>query len=273
MLLTAPDGHRIGYDDLGSRHGPALVLLPGTTGARSMWERTGYVEAFRSIARVLPMDLVGRGESDRPHEPAAYGIPRHARDVLHLLDVLGIDRATVWGHSMGGRIGFELAASHPDRVVALIATGATGHGMTPYQAWLVHNDVPRLRAEGMARVVDAWASFIDVPDWMRQDYLASDPLALAASIEANAAWPGVEDRFESIGVPVLLLIGEREPIIDQAREAAARVRRCVLAELEGLDHIGAFTRSDVACAIALEWLRGLWAPQGVSPGGDNPVEK
>jgi pimeloyl-ACP methyl ester carboxylesterase len=266
-FATAPDGLRIAFDEEGE--GPALVLLAGSLGDRSQWRRAGYVDAFRSIARVISVDPLGRGESDAPHDPSLYGIERHAGEVLAVLDTLGIDRATVWGHSFGGRVGFELAARHPERTVALIATGASGHGLSPFARALAES-ADALVEHGLPAAVERYAQAVDVPGWMRENWARGDAEALAASLRANARYGGAEDAFASLAVPVLLLAGETDPVIVQARETAERVPRCVLVELEGLDHVSSFTRSDIAVALALEFMRGLWT---VSPGGDNPVEK
>jgi len=269
-FATAPDGPRIAFDEEGE--GPALVLLAGSLGDRSQWRRAGYVDAFRSIARVISVDPLGRGESDAPHDPSLYGIERHAGEVLAVLDTLGVDRATVWGHSFGGRVGFELAARHPERTVALIATGASGHGLSPFARALVESADALVR-HGLPAAVERYAQAVDVPDWMRENWARGDAEALAASLRANARYGGADDAFASLAVPVLLLAGETDPVIVQARETAERVPRCVLVELEGLDHVSSFTRSDIACALALEFVRDLWFTEGKSPGGDNPVEK
>jgi pimeloyl-ACP methyl ester carboxylesterase len=269
-FATAPDGLRLAYDDEGQ--GPALVLLPGSLGDRAQWREAGYVDAFRSIARVIAVDPLGRGECDAPHDDAAYGIERHAGDVLAVLDALGIERATVWGHSFGGRVGFELAARHPDRVVGLIATGASGHGLSPFSRALAESSEALLQ-HGLPAAVERYAQAVDVPEWMRENWARGDAEALAASLRANARYGGADDAFASLAVPVLLLVGEADPVLAQARETAERVPRCVLVELEGLDHVSSFTRSDIAVALALEFLRDLWVPGAMSPGGDNPVEK
>jgi pimeloyl-ACP methyl ester carboxylesterase len=260
------DGVRIGYEEAGS--GPALVLLPGSLGDRTQWRTAGYVDAFSPVARVIAVDPLGRGESDAPHDEARYGIPRHGEDVLTVMDSLGIDRAVVWGHSMGGRSGFDLAVRHPDRVVALIATGASGHSHSPFTQALADSS-EQLAANGLPRAAALYARFLDVPPWMIENWSRGDAEAMAASLRANARWEGAQHAFATLEVPVLLLAGERDPVLEQALETARAVPRCVLVELEGVDHVSSFVPSDVPSALALEFLRDLW----LSPGVDNPVEK
>jgi pimeloyl-ACP methyl ester carboxylesterase len=78
--------------------------------------------------RVVAIDLPGFGDSDKPF-PAAYDARFFAKWVVATLDKLGIDRAHVLGHSMGGRVALEVGMTAPDRTDRLVA-------MTPSMAWL-----------------------------------------------------------------------------------------------------------------------------------------
>jgi lipase len=81
--------------------------------------------AFNALARhlgpsrsLVGVDLRGRGDSDKPE--SGYGLEEHAGDVIRVLDHLGLDRATLVGHSMGGFVALETALSYPDRVRAIV---------------------------------------------------------------------------------------------------------------------------------------------------------
>lgn len=78
--------------------------------------------------RVVAIDLPGFGDSDKPLA-APYDAPFFARWVLATMDALGIGRAHVLGHSMGGRVALEVGMRHPERVEGLVL-------MTPSMAWL-----------------------------------------------------------------------------------------------------------------------------------------
>jgi pimeloyl-ACP methyl ester carboxylesterase len=256
MPSVDADGVEIVYDLEGPAGTFPLVLHHGTAGGGAQWRRAGYVELLAPRARVMVVDARGRGRSGKPHDTAAYGIERHAADVLEVLDAEGVERADVWGWSMGGRVAFELAASHPDRVRGLIVTGATGAGLGPYLEFLLAQ-AELFRTATMEEAIGQWLQYVEVPGWLREEWLRDDPLALAASNEAIASWGGVTDRLERIGAPALLLVGDREPILEEARQAAARMRRCRLVELEGCDHISAFTRADLAVPHVLAFLGDL----------------
>lgn len=118
---STEDGTRIAYQVRGS--GPALVLLSGQSNSHHWWD--GVREDFEDEQTTVSLDYRGTGDSDKPDEP--YSTRGFATDVLAVLDDLSIERAAVYGTSMGGRVAQWLAADHPDRVAALIL-GCTSPG-------------------------------------------------------------------------------------------------------------------------------------------------
>ncbi|MEU2436234.1 alpha/beta fold hydrolase [Streptomyces rubradiris] len=118
---TTPDGTRIAYQLRG--RGTPLVLLAGQANDHHWWDtvRTD----FHPARSTLTLDYRGTGDSDKPDAP--YSTELFARDVIAVLDELGIDRADVYGTSMGGRVAQQLAARHPHRVGALVL-GCTSPG-------------------------------------------------------------------------------------------------------------------------------------------------
>ena len=100
---------------------PTLVLAPGLTANAHSFD--GLVTAgLAEVAHVLALDLRGRGESDQPD--SGYAMEDHARDVLGLLDALGLERVVMGGHSFGGLLTYWLAANHPERVERCIVLDA-----------------------------------------------------------------------------------------------------------------------------------------------------
>ena len=86
---------------------------------------TAQHRAFNALARYLMgsrglvgVDLRGRGDSAKPE--SGYGLKAHAADMIRVLDYLGLERAVIVGHSMGGFVALKSALSYPDRVRALI---------------------------------------------------------------------------------------------------------------------------------------------------------
>lgn len=117
----AANGVRLAYQTAGA--GSPLILLAGQANNHHWWN--GIRADFETRYRTITLDWRGTGASDKPDEP--YSTTGFADDVVAVLDDLGIDRAAVYGTSMGGRVAQWLAARHPERVAALIL-GCTSPG-------------------------------------------------------------------------------------------------------------------------------------------------
>lgn len=99
-------------------HGPDVLLIHGWSSSRWMWE--GLSAALARSFRCWSLDLPGFGDSDKPEE-AWYTIPNYTEVVYHFAETMGLRRARVIGHSMGGLIALDYAATHAERVARLVA--------------------------------------------------------------------------------------------------------------------------------------------------------
>jgi esterase len=105
----------LSFRDLGAAGQPSLVILHGMLGSSRNWQTAGrdLAETFH----VLAPDLRNHGES--PHAPT-MSYAEMMDDVVGWLDAQGLERVTLLGHSMGGKVAMLLASRHPDRVERLI---------------------------------------------------------------------------------------------------------------------------------------------------------
>lgn len=120
-------GYRRAYRMAGS--GPALLLLHGIGDSSESW-----VPALTALARdhtVIAPDLLGHGGSDKPR--ADYAVAAYANGMRDLLDILGVERATVVGHSLGGGVAAQMSYQYPERCerLVLVASGGAGRDVTP----------------------------------------------------------------------------------------------------------------------------------------------
>jgi pimeloyl-ACP methyl ester carboxylesterase len=109
------DGRRHSVVDVGK--GPALLLLHGLGGSLYDWRH--LIRPLSRTHRVIVVDLLGAGESDIP-EAEDYSIAAQARRVKGLMDLLGVDRASVVGNSYGGGIALKLTQDWPERLERLV---------------------------------------------------------------------------------------------------------------------------------------------------------
>ena len=110
-------GYRIAYDVHGEGD-RVLVLVHGLLMNRRMYDRLAPEIASRGN-RVITVDLLGHGRSDRPADRHLYSMTAFADQVLALIDHLGLEAPAIGGTSLGANVGLEFASRHPDRTGAL----------------------------------------------------------------------------------------------------------------------------------------------------------
>jgi pimeloyl-ACP methyl ester carboxylesterase len=135
MASFTSDGVQIAYDDVSPPGGAerTIVLVHGFASNRNEgWKRTGWYSAFeRRRMRAIALDQRGHGESEKLYDPDAYVREKLAGDVLNLMDHLGVERANLFGYSMGARTALAAALAAPERVTNLILGGVGGKLLEP----------------------------------------------------------------------------------------------------------------------------------------------
>ena len=116
-------GHKISYRTDGDASGAPLVLLAGFSRWSDNWWDVGYVTELRDEYRVIAIDRLGHGDSDKSHDASQYLEHLIVSDIVAVLDAESVDRAFVWGFSMGARNAAAVAALEPSRVAALVLGG------------------------------------------------------------------------------------------------------------------------------------------------------
>jgi pimeloyl-ACP methyl ester carboxylesterase len=120
--LIETNGIRLHVVDHGGR-GPTLILTPGLTANARFFDAI-VSDGLGVGVRVLAVDLRGRGLSDKPD--SRYTMADHSRDILGLLDALGLEQVILGGHSFGGLLTYFFAARHPGRVSKCVVLDAPG---------------------------------------------------------------------------------------------------------------------------------------------------
>jgi pimeloyl-ACP methyl ester carboxylesterase len=120
-------GHDVAYRQAGS--GPLLVMIHGIAGSSGTWVPSMPLLAERFT--VIAPDLLGHGESAKPR--GDYSLGAYASGIRDLLGVLGHERATVVGHSLGGGVAMQFAYQFPQMVerLVLVASGGLGKEVNP----------------------------------------------------------------------------------------------------------------------------------------------
>ncbi len=120
-------GHRRAFVRVGS--GPVLLLLHGLGCDHTTW--APVIESLAKRYTVIAPDLLGHGASDKPR--ADYSVGGYANGMRDLLTVLGIESATVIGHSFGGGVAMQFAYQFPERTerLVLVCSGGLGPQVSP----------------------------------------------------------------------------------------------------------------------------------------------
>ena len=113
------EGHRLAYLDEGS--GPPVLLIHGIPTSSLLWRHV--IPALARSHRVIAPDMLNYGKSDKPLH-ADVSIAAQARLMIGLLDALGIARADVISHDIGGGVAQIMAVRDPERVTRLVLSNA-----------------------------------------------------------------------------------------------------------------------------------------------------
>jgi pimeloyl-ACP methyl ester carboxylesterase len=249
-------GHRVSYRTAGS--GPLLVLIHGIAGSSATW--ADVIPRLAEHYTVVAPDLLGHGDSAKPRTD--YSLGAYASAVRDLLGVLGHERGTIVGHSLGGGVAMQFAYQFPERCerLVLVSSGGLGHELhlilraaaLPGAEWVlpvlcsralcdaVHGAARVLRRAGLRAAPDleeTWRSFASL----------SDPEARLAFIHTVRTVIDIKGQRASAGdrlylaaeVPTMIIWGAHDPLIPvaHAHSAHERIRE---SRLEIFPHAGHF---------------------------------
>ncbi len=224
-------GLRLHFELAGPDRGRPIVLVHGFASDYELnWVGTRWQETLTGAGwRVIGLDCRGHGRSAKPHDPSAYARTTMAADVVQLLDHLGIERADYLGYSMGARIGLELVLAHPERLRRAVLGGLGSWGAGD-------------RAEAIARRLRGDETVTDPTAVQFHDFAAARP---ANDLEALACCilgpqPPLEPRrLATVRVPVLIVVGELDPIARGAAEIARQIPGARHVTIPGRNHLNA----------------------------------
>lgn len=118
--LALGNGLQLSYTESGDRAGLPVLFLHGYSDS---WRSYGrLLVQLPSWMRAVAVSVRGHGDSSKPD--SAYSVREMSEDLVPLLDVLGIERAVIAGHSMGSLVAQRFAIDHPERMLSLVLMGA-----------------------------------------------------------------------------------------------------------------------------------------------------
>ena len=215
-------GQRLHVRDSGPKNAPAVIMIHGFGSSLHTWEP--WARALQDDYRVIRFDLPGAGLSE-PDSTGDYTDARTVELLSALMDRLGIERASLIGNSIGGRIAWTFAAEKPERVAKLVLVSPDGfaspgiaYGQKPEVPAMVHVmryvlPKPLVRTNLAAAYGDPTALTEETLDRYYDLMLAPGVrAAMIARMEQSVRTDPVP-LLRRIQVPVLLLWGEKDAMI------------------------------------------------------------
>lgn len=250
---------RLHYQMDGS--GPPLVLLAGMLSDGASW--APVLDALAARFTVIRPDNRTTGRTLPPDAPA--GLAEWAGDVAELLDHLGLPRAHVAGHSLGGAIALHLSATAPERVKRLALLAASPIRLARNEALFRH--LLALRGAGMPP--DLWLRGLF--PWLFGPQVYDDPALVEAAVAQSLAYPytptpaamarqvgALEGVSRALALPqapppMLAILGGRDLLLpaDTARAGLAALPGCRIIEIAEAGHS---VHWDAAGAVAAHLL-------------------
>lgn len=244
---------RLSYDEFGS--GPAVVLLHGLCGSRAYWKPV--VEPLSKRFRVVVPDLRGHGLSPAPE--GKYTMESMAADVIRLLDDLNIDRAVLFGHSLGGYVTLAAAETCPARLAGWGLVHSTAYPDDEQAKLNRAKAIATIRAEGVKPFVDELVPKLfapgrtetipDIVENVRTIGYGTPAQGAIGVLEGMRERPDRLHVLKRAEVPVALIAGARDQIVPVWKTHAVETPNIQPYTLPEAGHMGMFESPDELVGI------------------------
>src|SRR5450830_1498764 len=246
MQFVVSDGRRIHYEVSGA--GPDLFLHHGFTSRSQAWRFFGFTEVLQQHYRVIALDALGHGLSDKPRETTAYTLQQRTADVLAILDELQIEKVNYCGYSLGGWVGYGMVRHARDRLQSLILGAAHPYADTSWDAFR------GLDGSDPAAFISAFESVLNegISAEVKMMIRANDLQALAAA--AQQARASMEELLPLIAMPCLMFCGDADARHTAVKRCTELLPRASFVSLPGVTHFGGLMQSKLVLPPVLDFL-------------------
>ena len=231
------NGIRLAYDRRG--RGTPMVLLHGYPLDHHLWEEV--VPLLEDQFDLILPDLRGFGGSSTVDD--FYTMEDFASDIAGLLDHLGVEKAVIAGHSMGGYISLAFARVYPERIRGLGLVASQAAADTPARREARFKSAAEVADKGIASVVETMTpNFTPDPKlqkYARESMERQQPAAYIGALKAMGERVDSTPFLSTIHYPVVIVHGDADALvpIDRAREVKAAIPEAYFVEISGAGHM------------------------------------
>lgn len=274
-------GHDVTYRMAGN--GPVVVLIHGLAGSSTTWKTVMPLLAKRFT--VVAPDLMGHGGSAKPR--GDYSLGAYASGVRDLMVALGIDRATIVGHSLGGGVAMQLAYQFPERCerLVLVASGGLGREVSlflravslpgsEYIIPVVLNARFRSIAERVGSLLgragwrpdstqaEMWRSYTNLTEHKGQQAFVH---TVRSVIDVAGQRVDASDRlYLAASMPTLIVWGDQDRIIPVGHAGTTHqaIPNSRLEILHGVGHLLPFTHGERFVELLVDFIDSTTPAEG-----------
>ena len=231
------NGIQLAYERRGN--GTPLVLLHGYPLDHHLWD--DVVPLLENTFEIIAPDLRGFGDSTTVDSPNT--MDDYAADIAGLLDQLGLQKAVVVGHSMGGYVALAFARLFPERVSGLGLVSSQVLADPPERKEGRYKSAADVSANGIGSVVETmtpkFTSDEKLQAYARASMEQQQPAAYIGALRAMAERADSTSLLSSFNFPVVVIHGDSDALIpiDRAREVKAALPQAHLVEISGAGHM------------------------------------
>jgi pimeloyl-ACP methyl ester carboxylesterase len=261
------DGLKVYYKETGPQGAPALLLLHGFGSSLQAWD--DWSLKLEQKYRVIRLDLPGFGLTGA--SPANdYSEEKDLAILTHFVDKLGLEKFSVVGHSMGGKMAWSLAASQPERVQALVLMAPDGFpetkdiGTKPYEVpaimGLIKYVLPKYLVQKSIEPAFVQADALNDALVNRYFDMLRAPGVRGAILERSnqTIYTDPVPRLKAIKAPTLLIWGEKDQMIPStnAQSYANVLSNSTTVLIPKLGHLLQEEQPEKGLAAVMQFLDG-----------------
>ena len=202
------------------------------------WKNTNWVKTLKDDYRLILIDNRGHGKSDKPKNADDYGI-KMVEDVIKLMDHLSIEKANVFGYSMGSRITLNLVLRYPERIKCAILGGfglpkknISSRYKPIVDALLAKSldEIKNLIGRGFRKFAESRGADLKALAAVMSNYVNNPETMYTTAAK-------IKKELKKIKIPVLTVVGANDFLIENKTQLANLVPKACHIQIQGRNHL------------------------------------